>query len=56
MTPEDSIIHLCQVITHWVTKRGQAMSWQEKGVYKKCDQEVKKWVKELKEIINGLPR
>ena len=50
---DEKIIHLCQVISHWVTKRGQAAVWQEKGVFEKCDQEVKKWIGELKNAVKG---
>ncbi len=50
---DDKVIHLCQVISHWVSKRGQAAVWQEKGVFDKADQEVKRWVKELVDRIKN---
>jgi hypothetical protein len=50
---DEKIIHLCQVISCWVSKRGQAMVWQEKKVFDKCDKEVKKRIKELKEVIKN---
>jgi hypothetical protein len=53
MTEEDRIIHLCQVISTWVTKRGEAYARREKGVFKHCDDEVKKWIKELEKRIKS---
>ncbi len=52
MTDEESkIIDLCQVISHWASKRGQANAWQEKEQFKKYDLELKKRINELKEVI-----
>jgi hypothetical protein len=50
---EDKIIHLCQVVSAWVTKRGEAYIRREKGVFDKCDQEVSKWIKELKDRVKN---
>jgi len=54
---EDKIIHLCQVISTWVTKRGEAHVRRERGVYEAADIQVKKWIKELEgRIRNDTPR
>ena len=53
MTEEENIIHLCQAITHWVSKRGEATVRREVGIFEHCDQEVKKWVKELNNRIKN---
>ena len=51
MTEEENIIHLCQVISHWVSKRGEATVRREVGIFEHCDQEVKKWIKELEKRV-----
>jgi hypothetical protein len=50
---EDKIIHLCQVISHWVTQRGEATVRREKGIFDAADKQVKRWVKELEERVKN---
>ncbi len=51
MDEEGKIVDLCQVISHWASKRGQANTWQEKEQFDKCDLELKRRIKELKKVI-----
>ena len=52
---DEKIIHLCQVISAWVSKRGQATVWQEKKTFRKADKEVNRWIKELRDEIKNEP-
>ena len=53
MESEEQIIHLCQAISSWVSKRGEAAVRREKGVFEQADKQVKKWVKDLKNRIKN---
>jgi chromosome condensin MukBEF complex kleisin-like MukF subunit len=51
MDREDKIISLCQVISHWASKRGRAMVWQQQDEFEKYDRHTKKFINDLEIVI-----